>query len=876
MTTQLNAFLNKRKVVPGSALTHTSMTGGSYYIPVTDEDEFIDLYHDALEKGADLHLTEKHRDISPILIDLDFRQKTKDRLYNDKHITDFLSMLKTELESYFETNEDNLKFFVFEKLNPRAKDKLVMKDGLHIMCPYIVSKPNVQYVIRSNILSRGFDKIFEGLYINTYEDMYDETVIYTNNWCMYGSKKKDEEYGWGLTKIYDSNLEEIININDDKELLTILSIRNKFDATPIKTDKMVELKLLEESKNVATQKQDSHQVSRNTTSSTHIDFMNKLVDVLSVERADNYHSWIKVGLCLHNIDDGLLHSWTKFSQKSSKYRQGECEKLWNNTFHTMDNGGMKEGTLYWWAKEDSPKEYNNLMKQCISRLIYTSRNETNFDVAKVVHFMYKTKYVCVFVNNKPIWYEFKKHRWVIEDGASSLRINVSTDVFNEYSLMVAHYHMLAALTECDTERISHTETAKKLGGLANKLKMTQFKAQIIKECESLFKVSAEDFLDKLDQNPYLIGLNNGIYDLKELRLRDGQPNDYITKSVGYDFADENTIIKTEIMAFITEVMPNAGLVEYLLFTLAYILTGNKYLEQMWFWTGGGRNGKGTIAWLLSLTLKDGQYYVEADSTVFTSTRSSSSAASSDLMRLKDSRVCIVSEADDGEKNETLKIKLIKKCVGRDKIQGREMYGRQTEFAPTFSMIFMFNDLPKLSKVEQNLLDKMNVIRFPFKFTDNPEEGTNQKKINKGLKDKFTDDIRYRQQFFRILLEYYVKYNISNRYTMPIPDEVKEESKEYFEDNNEVGAWLKEKCIVSNDRSDKYTTQELFNLFKDDNKGTSLDHIRFGMAMAFNKHSSTKSDGVRYYRGIKYKISQPFNQKYSFDEHAIDDLDIMSV
>lgn len=875
MATQLNKFLSARKVVKGSSLTHTSMSGGSYYISSDDEDEFIALYNDALQQGVDMYLTEKHRDIAPILIDFDFRQNAKERLYNDSHIVEFLHLLKFQLEKYFDTDENNLKFFVLEKISPRAntKNENVMKDGFHIICPYIVSKPDVQHLIRNNILTLGFDNIFEDMFLNKSQDIYDESVIQTNNWCMYGSKKPGEEYGFGLTKVYDSNIEEIDIMMDDKELVTLFSIRNKFDITPLKADKVHELQTLVKSSN---SKGVEHQQQMPTTLSTvsttsHLELVSKLASILGDKRAHEYKSWINVGLCLHNIHECLFESWIMFSKQSYKFDKAECEKLWNHTFYTLDNGGMKEGTLHWWAKEDNPDEYRSIMKQCISRLIYTSRNETNFDVAKVVYFMYKTRYVCVFINNKPYWYEFKNHRWTIEDGASSLRINLSTEVFVEYSVVAAHYHMRASLSECDSDRSSHTDTAKKLGCLANKLKMTQFKSQVIKECESLFKASAEDFLDKLDQNPYLIGLNNGIYDLKELRFRDGQPNDFITKSVGYDYVSEDIDIKNEIMDFITSVMPNDGMVEYLMFTLAYILTGNKYLEQMWFWTGNGRNGKGTIGLLLSLALKDGEYYIEADSTVFTSTRNNSSGASSDLMRLQYSRVCIVSEADDGDKNETLKIKLLKKCVGRDKIQGRELYGRQTEFTPTFSMIFMFNDLPKLSKVEQNLLDKMNVIRFPFKFADEPEEGTNQKKINKGLKDKFKDDIRYRQQFLRILIEYYLKFDISNRYTIPIPEEVKEESKDYFEENNEVGSWIKEKCTMTNNRDDKYTTQELYNLFKDDNKGTTLDPKRFGMAMTFNKLPSSKSDGIRYYRGIKYKVIQSSNPSYAFVDE-VDDLD----
>ena len=34
---------------------------------------------------------------------------------------------------------------------------------------------------------------------------------------------------------------------------------------------------------------------------------------------------------------------------------------------------------------------------------------------------------------------------------------------------------------------------------------------------------------------YLLGFNNGVYDTRTKTFKDGTPDDYITKSVGYDF-----------------------------------------------------------------------------------------------------------------------------------------------------------------------------------------------------------------------------------------------------------------------------------------------------------------------------------------------------
>jgi phage/plasmid-associated DNA primase len=43
------------------------------------------------------------------------------------------------------------------------------------------------------------------------------------------------------------------------------------------------------------------------------------------------------------------------------------------------------------------------------------------------------------------------------------------------------------------------------------------------------------FMDLLDNNKNLIGFENGVYDLVQSRFRHGQSDDYVSKSVGYNY-----------------------------------------------------------------------------------------------------------------------------------------------------------------------------------------------------------------------------------------------------------------------------------------------------------------------------------------------------
>ena len=55
-----HAFSSKYRTVKSSAFTHTSMMSpiASFYIPGLDEEKFLKLYNDALERNEVLHMTE--------------------------------------------------------------------------------------------------------------------------------------------------------------------------------------------------------------------------------------------------------------------------------------------------------------------------------------------------------------------------------------------------------------------------------------------------------------------------------------------------------------------------------------------------------------------------------------------------------------------------------------------------------------------------------------------------------------------------------------------------------------------------------------------------------------------------------------------------
>ena len=65
------------------------------------------------------------------------------------------------------------------------------------------------------------------------------------------------------------------------------------------------------------------------------------LDHLNLERVQEYDSWVKVGMCLKQVDDALLTEWIDWSKQTDNFEEGACERKWN-TFEVVEGGPSPE------------------------------------------------------------------------------------------------------------------------------------------------------------------------------------------------------------------------------------------------------------------------------------------------------------------------------------------------------------------------------------------------------------------------------------------------------------------------------------------------------------------------------------------------------
>ena len=633
--TTLFHYVSGFRVEKGVDHTHTSFArpSGSFYVPGSESGRFMELYRVALESGEDLHFTERHRHIGPLVVDLDFRfepaaaplaaeggepdaGREPQRRHGDPVVDKVVLIYGRHLAEFVDT-PDVFDLYVTEK--PAATMlKGLVKDGLHIMAPEVATRPAVQLLLRQAALPQLTEALRPLGLANRMEEVVDEAVIERNNWMMYGSRKPQAE-AYSVTRRYRydtrTGVAERVALDPEADYVELFSIRNKHAECVVRPERAESVTSFVAQQDEKRRRREAVQAvvgsSVNARGNTcdNISEVERLVELLDPARAESYNDWVRVGWCLRNIDHRLLEKWVEFSKRSSKYMEGECPRLW----HYMRQGGLGIGTLHMWARNDSPERYRALLRSDLSELLLRSANTgTHNDVACVVHHMYRYDYVCASIRNRT-WYEFRDHRWRESDSACSLRKRLCTDVFKEYGEMAKNMQQRAIDTNDESEQQRLVETCQKLNGIALQLKKTFFKDNLIKECSELFHV--EKFEETLDSDCNLVGFENGVYDLERYEFREGRPDDHVSFSAGINYvpyAGDSHPTVAEIRRFWEQIHPDPDIRGYVMRTLADCLSGHITHERFNIWTGTGCHAPGTKIMMLDGSVKNVEDIVVGD------------------------------------------------------------------------------------------------------------------------------------------------------------------------------------------------------------------------------------------------------------------------
>lgn len=341
--------------------------------------------------------------------------------------------------------------------------------------------------------------------------------------------------------------------------------------------------------------------------------------------------------------------------------------------------------------------------------------------------------------------------------------------------------------------------------------------------------------DGWDPDPMLLGVPNGVIDLRTGLLRPALPSDRVTLRARTPFDPAATCPLWE--RTLLEIHGNdAEMVAFMQRAYGYSISGDCREECFFLGWGDGRNGKGTemntISWVL------GDYHENLSiSALEQATRSAS--ASPELAKLVHRRFVTASETDDVQLNE----KRIKALTGRDPMSARFLFQNEFTFIPEAKFWLATNRKPVIRDSSQGFWSRVKLIPFTVTFA--------------GQEDKTRKD-RLREEAPGILV-WLVRGCVAwQREGLNPPKAVEAATDEYRKESSQLSRYLDATCdFLPDGKLQSGPAFQGYRRFCERAREVpEFNQTTFGMEM--QKRFQTQKSRHTYYVGVAFReISSEF-------------------
>lgn len=838
MTSSIEEIL-RNHYVEGTFHTHVSLVQpkGRFQFNRSGLENFWEIYCKSIQKeNCIIGIAEKPQHYLPVLADIDLKIKDDgnvnydEHLYSKNHCKQIIEIYQSVLRDIVENcNDDNLLCVLLEKpiYYISSGEVCYVKNGFHLHFPNTFLSKVDQEVhllprIKDNMKKMN---IFFDLGIEDSSSVIDKSVC-KNHWLVYGSRKSenmepyivskvitsdgseiDIEAAFNNYRIYDLNEKPLIIKNRVKEYLPrILSIVPWGRTThEVKSGLVLPLKDKITERNKKIEKHICINVKEA------LEISDKLLQMIADWRVEDYHEWMSIGWILYNIGDGCseaMEQWLNFSARcEEKYDEAKCVYEWEK----MVKKDYTLGTLHFLAKKDSPQLYKEYTDNKSITKIKDSLDGSHNDIAKVLYELYKNEFICGSVS-RSIWYQFKNHIWEeIEEGIY-LREKISSEIVIKYVTLAQECFTKMGQMQDKVDEAATQARAKQIQKIISNLKSSPYKNNVMKEAMEVFY--NKEFMNKLNQNKYLIAFKNGVYDLKLCKLRDGIPEDYISKCLPIEYKEYEEIDEEvqNVIEFLKKVFPDTSIRNYFLDTYSDIFVGGNVQKKVYLWTGEGDNGKSITQSFFDKML--GELAVKFNTQYFTGKKVSTGSANPELARAAPPVRHVTMEEPDAD--EQLNIGELKKLSGGDTYWARDLFEKgknAREVEPQFTLTFICNRLPKLKYSDKATWNRLRVIPFESTFVEPGEEcpKTFEEQL---LEKKFPMDKTFSSKIPE-MISAFAWYLLKWRQNVTVrkePEKVKEATAVYRRQNDIYRQFIEES--ITEDTNGILSLTEIYAHFKE--------------------------------------------------------------
>lgn len=288
-----------------------------------------------------------------------------------------------------------------------------------------------------------------------------------------------------------------------------------------------------------------------------------------------------------------------------------------------------------------------------------------------------------YMHDECSWYRYDGSAWR-KDRRGEVRIMVENDV----------RAMLAAAAELEDK-----SAAQKLSKHATKsLSNHKIKAML-----SMAEAKLAATRDEFDRDPLLLGVKNGVVDLRTGEHRPALREDRLSRTspVAYDKAAR----ADRFASFLSRIVDgNESMLDFIQRAVGYSCTALTNEQCFFLCYGAGANGKSTLLNIIGHLL--GDYHKSTPNE--TLLQRNGDRATNDLARLAGARFVTASEPEDNRK---LAAGLIKQLTGQDAVTARFHFQEFDSYHPGFKLWLSANHKPAVTDTSHGMWRRVRLIPF---------------------------------------------------------------------------------------------------------------------------------------------------------------------
>lgn len=278
-----------------------------------------------------------------------------------------------------------------------------------------------------------------------------------------------------------------------------------------------------------------------------------------------------------------------------------------------------------------------------------------------------------------------------------------------------------------------------------------------------------------DADPWLLGVKNGVLNLKTLHMEKVRPDLLVSKRTNVSFDSQATCPLFDW--FLETIQPDADTRRLLQQLCGIFLTGEPHIQKLIFFYGLGANGKSTFIELVHWLL--GDYAKRIQTELLMQHQRSPQGPSPDIVALKGRRLVYCNEIEEGRR---LAEARVKELTGGDTLSGRTPYAKEEiTFQPSHNLVMVGNHAPEVRDMSHGMWRRMLLIPFDQVIAADQQDAQLSKKL-RGEGDGVLN-------WALAGLADYLKNGLV------IPAEVQRATDAYKTDQDILAEWMSDHCEV---------------------------------------------------------------------------------